>query len=97
MEMDQMKTRFFSNISHELRTPLTLISGPLEDMLISGIEDETEREKVEMMYRNSLRILGLINQLMDLSKIDAGSLKLELVQYNIVKVLKMIARSFTPL
>lgn len=97
MEMDQMKTRFFSNISHELRTPLTLINGPLEDMLMSGIEDETERDKVEMMYRNGLRILGLINQLMDLSKIDAGSLKLDLVEYNVIKVLKMIARSFIPL
>lgn len=97
MEMDQMKTRFFSNISHEFRTPLTLILCPLEDMLINGIENEEERDTVEMMHRNSIRMLGLINQLLDLSKIDAGNLKLELVEYNLIKVLDMIARSFTPL
>ena len=97
MEMDQMKTRFFANISHEFRTPLSLILGPLEDMLMKGSENENELERIEMMHRNGLRILELINQLLDLSKIDAGSLKLELVERNMIKVLNMIARSFTPL
>ena len=71
-----MKTRFFSNVSHEFRTPLTLIIGPLEDILSK--EDLTEKNRVTMerMHRNAVRLLGLINQLLDLSKLDAGSMKL---------------------
>jgi signal transduction histidine kinase/DNA-binding NarL/FixJ family response regulator len=97
MEMDQMKTRFFANVSHEFRTPLTLILSPLESMLMKENLEENDRDNLEMMYRNAVRLLGLINQLLDLSKIDAGRLKVELIEYDIYKVLRMIARSFTPL
>ncbi len=97
MEMDQMKTRFFHNLSHEFRTPLSLIMSPLEEMLIKEDLDEKERSTIEMMYRNSIRLLGLINQLLDLSKIDAGKLKIELIEYDINKVLRMIARGFSPM
>jgi signal transduction histidine kinase/DNA-binding NarL/FixJ family response regulator len=97
MEMDQMKTRFFSNVSHEFRTPLTLILSPLEGMLMKENLEEKDRDNLEMMYRNAVRLLGLINQLLDLSKIDAGRLKVELIEYDIYKVLRMIARSFTPM
>jgi signal transduction histidine kinase/DNA-binding NarL/FixJ family response regulator len=97
MEMDQMKTRFFANVSHEFRTPLTLILSPLESMLMKENLEENDRDNLEMMYRNAVRLLGLINQLLDLSKIDAGRLKVELIEYDIYKVLSMIARSFTPL
>jgi signal transduction histidine kinase/DNA-binding NarL/FixJ family response regulator len=97
MEMDQMKTRFFSNVSHEFRTPLTLILSPLESMLMKENLEEKDRDNLEMMYRNAVRLLGLINQLLDLSKIDAGRLKVELIEYDIYKVLRMIARSFAPL
>lgn len=97
MEMDQMKTRFFSNVSHEFRTPLTLILSPLENMLMKENIEEKERDNLEMMYRNAIRLLGLINQLLDLSKIDAGKLKIELIEYDIYKVIHMIARGFFPL
>ena len=97
MEMDQMKTRFFANISHEFRTPLSLIMSPLEEMLMKDNIEEYERNELEMMYRNAIRLLGLINQLLDLSKIDAGSLKIELVDYDILKVLRMIAKGFVPM
>ena len=97
MEMDQMKTRFFSNVSHEFRTPLTLIIGPLEDILSK--EDLTEKNRVTMerMHRNAVRLLGLINQLLDLSKLDAGSMKLEMIESDILRFSRLIISSFQPL
>ncbi len=97
MEMDQMKTRFFSNVSHEFRTPLTLIIGPLEDILSK--EDLTEKNRVSMerMHRNAVRLLGLINQLLDLSKLDAGSMKLEMSESDIMRFSRLIVSSFQPL
>jgi signal transduction histidine kinase/AraC-like DNA-binding protein len=97
MEMDQMKTRFFSNVSHEFRTPLTLIIGPLEDFLVDGDLPAHKKDSLEMVHRNAVRLLGLVNQLLDLSKIDAGSMKLNLVYYDIYKVLSQIARGFMPM
>ena len=97
MEMDQMKTRFFTNISHEFRTPLTLILAPLESKLMQDELKEQEREELERMQRSGLRLLNLINQLQDLSRIDAGMMKLELGEHDILKTLKMISGSFVPL
>jgi len=97
MEMDQMKTHFFHNVSHEFRTPLSLIMSPLEQMLMKNDLDEEERITIELMYRNAVRLLALVNQLLDLSKIDAGKLKIELIEYDINRVLRMIARGFSPL
>jgi signal transduction histidine kinase len=72
-EIDRAKTTFFSNISHELRTPLTLILGPLEDMLAQpeGAAAE-DRERLDTAHRNSLRLLKLVNTLLDFSRIEAG-------------------------
>ncbi len=94
MEMDQMKTRFFSNVSHEFRTPLTLIISPLEDLMVDRDLEANKKDQLEMMHRNALRLLGLVNQLLDLSKIDAGSMKLNITYYDLNKVLRLIARSF---
>jgi PAS domain S-box-containing protein len=68
-EIDRAKTVFFSNVSHELRTPLTLILGPLEDEIR---ESNGPRERLEMAHRNSLRLLKLVNTLLDFSRIEAG-------------------------
>jgi PAS domain S-box-containing protein len=68
-EIDRAKTAFFSNVSHELRTPLTLIIGPLEDELR---EHSDKRERIEIAYRNSLRLLKLVNALLDFTRIEAG-------------------------
>ena len=78
-EIDRAKTIFFSNISHELRTPLTLITGPIEEMLAasSSIRPE-EREQLELAHRNSLRMLKLVNTLLDFSRIEAGRVKASL-------------------
>ncbi|MGQ0625591.1 MAG: ATP-binding response regulator [Sporichthyaceae bacterium] len=73
-ELDAAKTRFFTNISHELRTPLTLILGPAADMLHDGAAPlpERQRRRAEMALRNGERLLGLVNTLLDFSRIQAG-------------------------
>jgi len=97
MEMDQMKTRFFNNISHEFRTPLTLILGPLEDILVKEEMSERNRVSMERMQRNATRLLALVNQLLDLSKLDAGSMKLDLVESDILRFLRLLGSSFNHL
>lgn len=94
-ELDNVKSRFFANISHEFRTPLTLIMGPLEQML-SKKTGKDELKRLNMMLRNSQRLLGLINQLLELSKLDSGKVKLHASQQNIIPFLKGIAASFEP-
>ncbi|UCH95008.1 MAG: response regulator [Candidatus Aminicenantes bacterium] len=96
-EIDKVKSRFFANISHEFRTPLTLIMGPLEQMLSGDIENETEqRKKLALMLRNSHRLLGLINQLLELSKFESGKMKLQACRQNIIPFLKGCLASFDP-
>ena len=95
-EMDQMKSRFFANISHEFRTPLTLIMGPLEQRLSNCRDKEQERE-LEMMLRNSRRLLTLINQLLDLSRFDSGKMNLQAVRQDIVPFLRGIVNSLDSL
>jgi signal transduction histidine kinase len=72
-ELDTAKTAFFSNVSHEFRTPLTLILGPLESAL-SRQPVLIEGEELEAVHRNALRLLRLVNSLLDFSRIEAGRL-----------------------
>jgi signal transduction histidine kinase/DNA-binding response OmpR family regulator len=96
-EMHKVKSRFFANISHEFRTPLTLIMAPLEQMLSADIENETERKKkLTLMLRNSHRLLGLINQLLELSKFENGKAKLQAYRQDIILFLKGVVASFDP-
>ncbi|MGD2090817.1 MAG: response regulator [Candidatus Aminicenantes bacterium] len=92
-EMDKVKSRFFANISHEFRTPLTLIIGPLEQMLVEST-DKKQEKRLDTMLRNSQRLLTLINQLLELSKIDSGRMKLRTSPQSIVSFLKGILASF---
>ncbi|MBW4565735.1 MAG: response regulator [Mojavia pulchra JT2-VF2] len=73
-ELDRAKTVFFSNVSHEFRTPLTLMLGPLEETLTNCaiLLPPNEREQLEMVQRNGLRLLKLVNTLLDFSRIEAG-------------------------
>lgn len=71
-EIDRAKTTFFSNISHEFRTPLTLLLGPIEDMLIDAGISGTEKTRLELAYRNALRMQKLVNTLLEFSRIEAG-------------------------
>ncbi|HMB65215.1 MAG TPA: ATP-binding protein [Eudoraea sp.] len=94
-EIDRMKSRFFANISHEFRTPLTLISAPIEQKLSNGELNEKERSDFEMMQRNNQRLLDLVDQLLDLSKIEAGRLKLQVENGEPLHLIKGLSDAFT--
>lgn len=85
--MDQLKSRFFENISHEFRTPLTLILGQAESLVSSGL-NEPETAKLHVLSKNARKLLTLVNQVLDLSKLESGEMKLNLSQQNIVLFLK---------
>ena len=91
-ELDQLKTRLFTNISHELRTPLTIIRGMAEQ--IKDYPNQWLDRGVKMIQRNSNHLLDLVNQILDLRKLEMGKLELNLVQGDIVKYLKYILESF---
>lgn len=74
--LDTAKTRFFANVSHELRTPLTLTIGPLEDLQARGGRDPQEDRWVDIALRNSRRLLRLVNQILDVAKLEAGQMEL---------------------
>jgi PAS domain S-box-containing protein len=76
-ELDRAKTTFFSNVSHEFRTPLTLMLGPVEDALAASDEHlpPVQRERLEVVYRNGLRLQRLVNSLLDFSRIEAGRVR----------------------
>lgn len=95
-ELANMKSRFFANISHEFRTPLTLILGPLEDMLARS-QNSSDKKNLGLMQRNARRVLQLINQLLDLSRLESGKLKLQAVRGDFVAFLKGIVMSFASL
>ncbi|MEO8232517.1 MAG: two-component regulator propeller domain-containing protein, partial [Ignavibacteriota bacterium] len=94
--LDYLKSHFFENLSHEFRTPLTLILGQIETVMSSNIENK-EKSKLQVANRNARRLLNLINQLLDLSKIEAGSMKLNSEQHNIVSFIKSLFYSFESL
>jgi len=75
--LDQVKTQFFANVSHEFRTPLTLILGPMDDFLQNAHESlsETQKKQLEVMHRNALRLLKLVNTLLDFSRLESGRVK----------------------
>ncbi len=71
-ELDKAKTIFFSNVSHEFRTPLTLMLEPIEAALARPAHSEEERRETELLHRNAMRLLKLVNALLDFSRIEAG-------------------------
>lgn len=91
-ELDEFKTRFFTNISHEFRTPITIILGMAEDLALSGNADM--QTKSLMIKRNANHLLKLINQILDLAKLESNTLKLHFVHDNVVIYLKYILNSF---
>ncbi|MCF8302027.1 MAG: substrate-binding domain-containing protein [Bacteroidales bacterium] len=96
-EATQMKLRFFTNISHEFRTPLTLLLGPLEKVLHSPDFNEKQKHQFRMMHRNAMRLLRLINQLMDFRKLESAKMKLHAGYHNIVAFLSGVKESFDEL
>ena len=95
-KLDHLKSDFFANISHEFRTPLTLIIGHIDNVLEEDI-DTTTRQKLNLATKNANRLLSLINQLLDLSKLEAGKMTVETSMSNIVPFLKSLLYSFESL
>jgi signal transduction histidine kinase/DNA-binding response OmpR family regulator/ligand-binding sensor domain-containing protein len=93
-EVDRLRSRFFANISHEFRTPLTLILGPLHKWKEREPETIELRKDLAMVERNARRLLRLINQLLELSKLEAGAITLRACRTNIVPLVRGIAYSF---
>jgi signal transduction histidine kinase/ligand-binding sensor domain-containing protein/DNA-binding response OmpR family regulator len=94
--LEEIKTKFFTNISHEFRTPLTLIQGPAGNIL-ETTDDLKVRKNALIIKRNANRMLGLINRLLDLSKIDSGKLRLKASYENIIIPVRGVAMSFKSL
>ncbi|MEM6647289.1 MAG: ATP-binding protein, partial [Bacteroidota bacterium] len=97
--LDEAKSRFFANISHEFRTPLTLTLGPLEDMLRGryGTPDDTLKQPIKQVMLNNQRLLRLVNQLLDVAKLEAHQLEMETRHVELGPYLHSIGQAFVPL
>jgi len=96
IDLDEMKLDFFTNVTHEFKTPLTLIMGPIDKLLHADKEFVTREfdRYLQIIFRNSQRLLRLINQIMDVQKIDKGKMELNTSQIDIVQFVKEIFLSF---
>lgn len=93
-EIDRAKTIFFSNISHEFRTPLTLLLGPIEDVVQSADSNREIKRKMEVAYRNALRMQKLVNTLLDFSRIEAGRMEGKFTKVDICQLTEDLASTF---
>ena len=94
-ELDKVKSNFFANISHEFRTPLTLIAHPIEVTLEEQDLSAEKRSHFEMASRNSKRLLLLVDQLLDISKIESGAMTLHIEKGFPTRILAAFSESFT--
>jgi signal transduction histidine kinase len=92
-QLDRVKSRFFANISHEFRTPLSLILSPLQKSLAQP-DITLPQTDIQMMYRNATRLHVLINQLLDLSRIESGKMKLQLEETDIRRMITTLCSAF---
>lgn len=93
-QLDTFKTTLYTNISHEFRTPLTLITGPVEKQLNNPKLSETDKNELTLVQRNSKRLLNLVNQLLDLSKLETGHLNLSVTQGHLSSFLNQLVTAF---
>ena len=92
--LDEVKTRFFANITHELRTPLTLILTPL-DQILTEASDSPFHARLSLIHRSANRLLRLINELLDLAKLDAGNLTITPTPANLPEFIQRVVDDFT--
>ncbi|TGK03784.1 response regulator [Leptospira semungkisensis] len=98
-EAERIKNEFFANVSHELRTPLTLILAPLESLLLlekSSSLGPEQTKKLHIVHNNSIRLLQLVNSLLDFSKFEAGKMKVEKESVPVCNLVRTILRDFEP-
>jgi len=93
-KLDELKTKLYTDISHEIRTPLTLISGPIEHQLgRTGLSNDDKKE-LSIIKNNAQRLLGLVNQMLDLSMIDSGHLQLNITKGDLRGLLVQLIEAF---
>jgi signal transduction histidine kinase/ligand-binding sensor domain-containing protein/DNA-binding response OmpR family regulator len=98
-ELDELKSQFFANVSHELRTPLTLTLGPLQDALDGrfGPLRQDLAEQVEVALSNAQRLLGLVDQLLDVARLNAGRLRLRPRRADLAAAVRQRVEALLPL
>jgi len=92
--VDELKTRFFSNITHEFRTPLSLILSPTEKLLQETKHDIPTRHTLKTVHRNADQLLQLVNQLLDLSKLEGGGMAVSLARGNVTLFFEQLVDTF---
>lgn len=94
-KLDESKSQFFTNFTHELRTPLSLILGPLEEMFDNVADNKTVKvESLNLMIRNANRLKHLVNQLLDVSKLNSGEIALEFEKIDLMELTNQIVGQF---
>ncbi len=94
-QLDQMKSEFFANISHELRTPLTLIVSPVDAMLAT-VEPGADRDALKVVRRNASRLLRMIDDLLDLAKLEGGGLRLRVERVDLRDLVEQVVGNAHP-
>jgi signal transduction histidine kinase len=94
-EVDRLKSEFFANISHELRTPLTLILSPVDELL-GKLKPSAERDALAVVRRNATRLLRMIDDLLDLARLEAGGLRLRIMQVDVAQLAKRVSGNAAP-
>ena len=92
----QEKLKFFTNISHEFKTPLTLIMGPVEELITKGNDSRYNREHLSTVHKNAVRLLRLVNQLMDFRKIEDKKMMLKATEIDLVAFARDVMAAFQP-
>ena len=97
MEMERLRTRFFTDVSHEIRTPLSLIAAPVDQLARQDYTDPRIQYWLSLIKRNSQRLFGLVNQLLDISRLDAGHMKMVLEHSDVIRHVRMVVTEFQSL
>ncbi|TGL58982.1 hybrid sensor histidine kinase/response regulator [Leptospira sarikeiensis] len=97
-DSEKIKSEFFANVSHELRTPLSLILAPVESILSDKSKNlsSNQAQMLETVHNNSVRLLQMVNSLLDFSKFEAGKMKVELEPINVSNLIRLILKDFEP-
>lgn len=95
-ELDETKTRFFANVSHDMRTPLALMLGPAEKLLESELTED-QRRSIETLERHTRSLLNHVNDLLDISKLDAGKMGLNYANVDLMQIVQLTAANFESL